>query len=549
MIDQPETVIRRSTRITAPPVRYGYISQANTVDENDNPTYEVAMNGPDKLLWKKAMDEEFEAFTIHNVGTLVDAPPGANVLGGMWIFSRKRDEHHRIIKHKARWVIFGNHQVHGVDYFDTYASVGKSDSLRILLSIAATEGWDIVQFDIVTAFLNGDMKDVVHCRQVRGYRNKNHMTKVWQLNRSLYGSRQGARRWQEHFEGTIKLFNLKPTQSDPAVYIVNDHRGILFIHLHVDDSMVMSNSPKFLQAFQSHLNTTYTVKWTPKPSLYLGIQLEYDQNARKLSLHQSHYIENVLDRFAMTNCNPAKTPLPTGTILLSGSDDDIKQAADLPYQSLIGCLQWLSNSTRPDIAHAVSQLSRFNSNWTTTHWTLAKHVLRYLKGSSHIGINFGGSPDPLKVYSDADFSQCPETRRSVTGYIFRMNNGSISWNSQRQHVVALSTSEAEYMAASDAARHLNWVREFLFDIFHQQTSPTPFHIDSTSALSVITEQAIKKRSKHIDRRFHHIREQHQAGKIEVIRIPTTEMLADFLTKPLTRVLLEKALEDNKLASV
>lgn len=251
----------------------------------------------------------------------------------------------------------------------------------------------------------------------------------------------------------------------------------------------------------------------------------------------------------MTNCNPTKTPLPTGTTLLSDSDEEVKDAAHLPYQSLIGCLQWLSNSTRPDIAHAVSQLFRFNSNWTTTHWTLAKHVLRYLKGSSTLGINFGGPPDLLKAYSDADFSRCPETRQSVTGYIFCMNNRCISWNSQRQHVVALSTSEAEYMAASDAARHLNWIREFLFDIFYQQTSPTPFHIDSTSALSVITEQAIKKRSKHIDRRFHHIREQHQTGRIEIIRIPTTEMLAEFLTKPLTCFLLEKAIKDNKLANV
>lgn len=164
-----EPTVRRSTRSTNVPIRYGFISRDVKSDDSDNPTYEMAINGPDKSLWKKAMEAEFEAFTIHNVGTLVDKPPDANVLGGMWIFSRKRDEHHRIIKHKARWVIFGNHQIHGLDFFDTYASVGKSDSLRILLSIAATQGWDIMQFDIVTAFLNGDMKDTVHCRQVRGF--------------------------------------------------------------------------------------------------------------------------------------------------------------------------------------------------------------------------------------------------------------------------------------------------------------------------------------------------------------------------------------------
>lgn len=248
----------------------------------------------------------------------------------------------------------------------------------------------------------------------------------------------------------------------------------------------------------------------------------------------------------MTNCNAVRTPLPPNTILTSGSDSEVSEAAGLPHQSLIGCLQWLSNSTRPDISHAVSQLSRFNAKWTTTHWLMAKHVLRYLKGTDTLGIKFGGTSTPLKVYSDADFSQCSETRRSVTGYIFCLNNGSICWNSQRQHVVALSTSEAEYMASSEAARHLSWVREFLFDIFHQQINPTPFFINSTSDMAVITEQAIKKRSKHIDRRYHHIREQHQAGKIEIIRIPTSEMLADFLTKPLARILLQKAVNDNRL---
>lgn len=218
----------------------------------------------------------------------------------------------------------------------------------------------------------------------------------------------------------------------------------------------------------------------------------------------THYIESVLDRFAMSNCNPVKTPLPTNVILQSGSEEEVTEAAELPYQSLIGFLQWLSNLTRPDIAHAVSQLSCFNANWTSEHWLLAKHVLRYLKGSRLLGISFGGTAKPLQVYSDADFSKCTETQRSVTGYIFTMNKGSILWNSQRQHVVSLSTSEAKYMAASDAARHLAWVRDFLFDIFHQELAPTKFFIESTSAVSVITEQVIKKRSKHINRRVHHI---------------------------------------------
>lgn len=148
-----------------------------------------------------------------------------------------------------------------------------------------------------------------------------------------------------------------------------------------------------------------------KPSLYLGIQIHYNREGKTLRMSQTHYIENFLDRFGMTNCNSVKTPLPPNTILTSGSDTEVTEASNLPYQSLIGCLQWLSNSTRPDISHAVSQLSRFNAKWSVHHWMMAKHVLRYLKGTSSLGITFGGTKSPLQVYSDADFSQCSETRR------------------------------------------------------------------------------------------------------------------------------------------
>lgn len=249
---QPEPDIpapRRSTRTQQQPVRYGFTATASSNDGEDNPTYEKAMNGPDKELWLRAMEEEFNSFQEHNVGTLVERPEGANILGGMWVFSRPRDEHHRIVKYKARWVIFGNHQVYGQDYLDTYASVGKSDSWRILLAIAISKRWFVIQFDIKTAFLNGDMKDFVYCMQVRGFRHKQHPNRVWLLNRSLYGLKKGARRWQQHFEATIAKFELSPTASDPAVYVLQDNRGVLIIHLHVDDSDVFCSSQNLLSGF------------------------------------------------------------------------------------------------------------------------------------------------------------------------------------------------------------------------------------------------------------------------------------------------------------
>lgn len=206
---------RASSRQTKQPDRYGF--SATSGSDSDHPTYTQAMSGPDRLAWQNAMEEEVDSLLQHDVGSLVDPPPGANILGGMWVFNRKRDEFNRVTRYKARWVVFGNHQIKGLDYDDTYASLGKVDSLRILLALAVSKRLKVIQFDVVTAFLNGDMKDVVYCRQVQGFIHPTFKNRVWLLNRSLYGTKQAARRWQQHFGDTTMKFNLHACDSDSAV--------------------------------------------------------------------------------------------------------------------------------------------------------------------------------------------------------------------------------------------------------------------------------------------------------------------------------------------
>lgn len=251
-----------------------------------------------------------------------------------------------------------------------------------------------------------------------------------------------------------------------------------------------------------------------------------------MGLVQDHYIESTLERFAMVNCKPVKFPLPHRTILSPGSDAEVTDAIGLPYQSLVGSLGWIASTTRPDIAYAVSQLGRFNSAWTTTHWVAAKHVLRYLKGTRKLQISYDGDSLTPKAFSDSDFSQCPLTRWSVSGFVVVLGGGPVSWRSARQSVVALSTNEAEYMAAAECTKHLSWVRDFLFNIMHPVPAAIPFYVDNTSAIDTATGDSINRRSKHIDRRFHFIREQVQSGLLDIKHVPTDEMLADHLTKPL-----------------
>lgn len=269
-----------------------------------------------------------------------------------------------------------------------------------------------------------------------------------------------------------------------------------------------------------------------------------DMSSIKIS--QPQYIEMVLERFCMINCTAAKSPLPQRTPLVLGTCEEVEAAKDIPYQQLIGCLQWIATSTRPDIAYAVSQLSRFNAAWTVQHWTAAKHVLRYLKGTLDVGITYCGSDSQPRAFSDSDFSQCLVSRRSISGQLVTIASEAVSWKSQRQKVVALSTTEAEYMAAAECAKLMSWMRSFYFDIMDPISSPSPLCVDNTSAIACAINESIKSKSKHIDRRFHFIREKVQEGTLQVHHVPTTEMLADFLTKPLGPQGIVHALKINQM---
>lgn len=298
---------------------------------------------------------------------------------------------------------------------------------------------------------------------------------------------------------------------------------------------------------ESFINKQYNLKWTRKPTLYLGLKLDIADDMSSIKISQPQYIDFVLKRFAMVNCNSAKTPLPQKTSLVAGTPDEVNFAKDIPYQQLVGCLQWIASSTRPDIAYAVSQLSCFNAAWTIHHWTAAKHVLQYLKGTQEVGIVYSNTTDTPSAFSDSDFSQCPITRRSVGGQLVTVAGGAVSWQSRRQTVVALSTTEAEYMAAAECAKHMIWVRNFFFDIMFPILSPSSLFVNNTSAIASANSDSIKSKSKHIDRRYHYIKYQVQDGSLIIHHVPTTDMLAGFLTKPLGPQGMTHTLMINRLA--
>ncbi|CAG7720799.1 unnamed protein product, partial [Allacma fusca] len=206
---------------------------------------------------------------------------------------------------------------------------------------------------------------------------------------------------------------------------------------------------------------------------------------------------------------------------------------------LIGSLIFLAKCSRPDISFAVSKLAQFMSCFNESHWIAAKGVLRYLKGTSNMGITYHSTGNMrLTAYTDSDYAGDKVTRRSTSGMVIKLNDSIISWSSQKQPCVSLSSTEAEYIAIASAAREIVWLRSFLHELGHPQTQPTKIRVDNQSAIRLVKNPEMHTRTKHIDVRFHYIRDLANQGDIEVTYVPTAIQLADSLTKPLLKGKLE-----------
>ena len=261
-----------------------------------------------------------------------------------------------------------------------------------------------------------------------------------------------------------------------------------------------------------------------------------------MKLTQTSYINELVLRFNMGNSKPISTPLPPGTVLTKdmspATQEEREENSKRPYKELIGGLLYLVSCTRPDIAHAVGMLARYMDNPGTQHWEAAKHVLRYLKGTSDLGITYtrgkyqGSSTSPLVGYSDSDYAGCLDTRKSTTGYVFFVNQGPVSWSSTLQPVVTTSSTYAEYVALSTTTQECMFLREILRDMQVAQVSPTVIMADNQGSMFLAENRAFTKRSKHIEVRFHYVRECIENKKLELQYCPTDKMLADMFTKQL-----------------
>ena len=279
--------------------------------------------------------------------------------------------------------------------------------------------------------------------------------------------------------------------------------------------------------------------------LFLNIEIVRDRPNRTISLCQRQYILNMLERFKLTDCNTVLMPMEPGlhldTSMGASTPEDIAFMRDTPYLSAVGALMYLAITTRPDITNAVGILARFNSNPGPTHWKAVKHVFRYLKGTLDLKLVYkpdNTTTEMFTSYSDSDHGGSKDTGKSTGGYLIKMVTGAVSWSSKLQPIVALSTTEAEYVAAVEAGKEIVWMRNILSEFGYKFTSPSTLNLDNQSTISVSKNPEHHGRMKHLDLHFYWLRDAVESGSIVPHYIPTEEMPADLLTKPVPRAKVE-----------
>lgn len=502
---------------------------------SDDPTsYEEALRSPDADQWKAAMEEEFNALVKTGTWKLCELPPGANAIGSRWVFKTKRDETGSIARYKARFVAQGFSQLANRDYFDTYAPVAKLSSIRVILALAAPRDWELDNMDVDTAFLQSPVEEVIFVKQPRGYEKKgaNGKVLVCRVLKSLYGLKQAPRNWNKVINDWLLSYGLTPSKVDPCVYVMVSRCGnLLLVVLYVDDLIIAGSNRAMMDAFKKAISTRFSMKDLGALKWILGVEVRRNRQLRTIEISQAAYIDKVLERFGMEHSNPVGTPAEGR--LVRDSDGVV----DHEFMSLVGSLLYAAMVTRPDIAFAVQRLGRHLQAAGDAHWMAAKRVLRYLKGTRHLGIKYTSSSDELVCFCDADYGEDQDTRRSTTAYVFMLSGGAVSWASRLQPTVALSSTEAEYMATCAAVQETVYMRRLFLDLGFEQKEPTKVHQDNQGCIALSNNPIYHKRTKHIDIRFHYIRERVESHDVVLVHVPTERQLADLLTKPLLRVRL------------
>ncbi|KAH9781363.1 Integrase catalytic domain-containing protein [Citrus sinensis] len=535
----------REKRVIKPPKRYGIadmISYALAVAEEvigEEPvSYKQAMGSKIREKWLDAMNEEIISLKKNRTWILVKKPQNKRLVGCKWIYKIKEGTvDGEPPRYKARLVAKGFTQKHGVDFNEVFSPVVKYSSIRILLAIAAYNDLELDQMDVKTAFLHVNLEEEILMDQPEGFIEEGTEDMVCLLKRSLYGLKQSPRQWYLRFDEFMISHGYCRSQYDSCVYFkILSSEDRIYLLLYVDDMLIACKRREEIERLKMELNTAFEMKDLGTATRILGMQIVRNRSKGTLFLTQAMYAKRVLSRFEMSGAKPVTVPMSAHFRLSKlqepEEDHDLVHMKSVPYSSAVGSIMYSMVCTRPDVAHSVGVVSRFMGNPGREHWSAVKWLLRYMKGTANHGILYGGSESnscQVSGFVDSDFAADLDKRRSITGYVFILNGGAVSWKASLQSVVALSTTEAEYIALTEAVKEAKWLSGLVSEFGLKQESVC-IGCDSSSAIQLSKNPKYHERTKHIDVRLHFVRDEIANGIVNVIKVSTQTNPADILTK-------------------
>jgi hypothetical protein len=443
------------------------------------------------------------------------------------VFRNKLDENGVITRNKARLVAQGYNQEEGIDYEETYAPVARLEAIRLLLAFACAKDFKLFQMDVKSAFLNGHINEEVYVAQPPGFESHKHPDHVYKLKRALYGLKQAPRAWYERLSKFLLDQGYSRGKVDTTLFIKRQGKHLILVQIYVDDIIFGSTNMKLVREFSDLMQGEFEMSMMGELTYFLGLQIKQLKEGTFVS--QTKYCLDLIKRFDMAKAKAIDTPMPTCTNL--NKDEDGKEVDVKRYRGMIGSLLYLTAS-RPDIMFSVCMCARYQSCPKESHLKAVKRILRYLSGTPKYGLWYSkGNDCSLVGFSDSDFAGCKSDRKSTSGTCHLFSNSLVSWHSKKQVSVALSTAEAEYVAAGSCCAQILWIKQHLLD-FNLKLERIPIFCDNTSAINLTKNPVLHSRTKHIEIRHHFLRDHVEKGDIVFEHVNTENQLADIFTKPL-----------------
>jgi len=478
--------------------------------------------------WRDAMDGEMRSIEKNNTWELVSLTKGHKSIRVKWVYKAKKNAKGEIERCKARLVANSYNQKAGIDYDEVFAPFTRLETIRLIISLAAQQKWKIHQMDVKSSFLNGVLEKEVYIAQPLGYKVKGQEYKVLKLNKALYGLKQAPRAWYSRIDNYFKANNITKCPNEHAMYVKIKNGDILIVCIYVDELIFTGNNPNMFEEFKKAMIKEFEMSDIGLMSYYLGIEVKQKEDG--IFISEQRYVNEMLKKFKMGGSKPINTPVEYGLKLSKFNGEEKVDATN--FKSLVGSLRYLT-CTRPDILYATGLISRHMENPTITHLKAEKRILRYIKGTTKLGLWFSSNQDyKLVGYNDSDWAGDGDDRKSTISFVFFMGNTSFTWMSKKQPIVTLSTCEAEYVATTSCVCHAVWLRNLLKELEMSEKEPTSIFVDNKSSITLSKNPVFYYRSKHIDTRYHYIREYIERKDVQVEYVKSQDQVADIFTKPL-----------------